>query len=346
MTRTTVSRSHGSIQRYAPDASPCAIDLSDNTNAWGMPPAVQGALANAAWTSRYPSAYADGLKRAIGEYADVPVEMITTGCGSDDVLDSTLRSLADPGEVIAMPDPPFAMIPILARLNRLTPVAVPMTANFDIDVDGLLSSGARIIYVSSPNNPTGNAISRRSIEALMSGMTAGQVIVIDEAYVEFGGASVLDLAHRDGRVVVTRTFSKAFGLAGLRVGYAIASPHLIEAIEAARGPYKVSAMGEGAAITALTDGREWVARCVAAAVDNRSRLAVALFERGLAPVPSSANFVYVPIDNASALANEMRRRGVAVRAFGTPPALRITVADWDRLSIALDAFDEARRVCG
>lgn len=331
------------IPLYRPDPTTCRIDLSDNTNAWGVPPAVTAALAASTLSARYPSPYADDLKRVIAGDTGFPVESIVTGCGSDDVLDCAMRALARPGERVAFPDPTFPMIPAFALLNGLTPVAIPMTPDYQIDPARMLSSDARIIYVCSPSNPTGNALSRASLEALASRSSRDQVIIIDEAYAEFAGCDALDLARSYDRVLVTRTFSKAFGLAGFRVGYALGNPSLVAAIEKSRGPYKVSALGERAAIAALTVGRPWVEDRVRLAMDNRSRFEASLVERGLAPVPSSANFVYLPIAGAMRIASGMRERGVAVRAFPAPEALRFTIGDWPVMLEALAAFDEARR---
>lgn len=331
------------IRLYRPDPTPCRIDLSDNTNAWGVPPAVTTALAAATPTSRYPSPYADDLKRGISGYSGFPVEAIVTGCGSDDVLDCAMRALARPGESVAFPDPTFPMIPAFAVLNGLTPIAIPMTPDYQVDAARMIASGARIIYVCSPSNPTGNALTRASLETLVSRCRQDQVVIIDEAYAEFAGCDALDLVRSYDRVLVTRTFSKAFGLAGFRVGYALGNPALVSAIEKSRGPYKVGVLGERAAMAALTDGRAWVEEHVRLATANRSRFEASLLERGLRPVPSSANFVYLPIAGAMNIARDMRERGVAVRAFPTPEALRFTIGAWPVMLEALAAFDEARR---
>ncbi|HET9426629.1 MAG TPA: histidinol-phosphate transaminase, partial [Gemmatimonadaceae bacterium] len=281
---------------YAVSPAGCRIDLSDNTNAWGMPPAAGQALAAIESTNRYPSPYSDELKEAIAGYTGAPPEMITTGCGSDDVLDSAIRVFAGPGEAVAYPVPTFPMIPLFARLNGSVPIAVPMTAGFSLDIDAMLASDARVLYVCSPNNPTGNAIAREDLESLVRRSSSEQVIIVDEAYAEFAGATAIDLATSCDRVIVTRTMSKAFGLAGLRVGYALGSPALVAGIETSRGPYKVSAMGERAAIAALTEGLDWVNEHVALAIENRRRLERALLDRGITAVRSSANFVWFRID--------------------------------------------------
>lgn len=311
------------------------IDVSDNTNAWGMPPAARDAIATAAPSSRYPTPFADDLKSAISAYIGLPTEMITTGCGSDDVLDATIRALGRPGSTLAFPAPTFAMIPTFASLNGQIPQPTPLAA--------LASTGARVIYLCSPNNPTGAVVSRKIIADLLWATTDDQVVIVDEAYAEFAGESVTDMVRGSNRLVVTRTMSKAFGLAGLRVGYGLACPELVATIEASRGPYKVGAIAERAAVAALTNDCGWMNERVRMAAEIRERLARELRRRGLEPLPSAANFLFIPMESAIAVAARMFERGVRVRAFADPPGLRVTVAPWDIMSQVLDVLDEARR---
>ena len=333
------------VSLYSVDSAPCAVDLSDNTNLWGSPPAAKRVLRELAddALARYPSAYASELKAALAEYAGVDPACIGTGCGSDDILDSAIRALAEPGDRIAFCAPTFAMVPIFARLNGVEPVAIPMTSSWDIDPDALARADARVIYVCSPNNPTGTVASRGALDRLIA--SAPGVVLLDEAYAEFCAESILDLAKASERVLVVRTMSKAFGLAGLRVGYAVGAPSLIAEVEKSRGPYKVSTVAERAAVAALMHDRTWVAERVGAARASRDRLATSLRALGLAPLPSQANFVFVPIADAPAVARRMRERGVAVRAFQGLPivgdALRITAGPDPMMEQGLDALAEA-----
>jgi histidinol-phosphate aminotransferase len=274
-----VSRpSYSAIELYAPNRAPCRIDLSDNTNLWGVPPDALAALHAAAVASitRYPALYAGSLKRALAGYAGVGEQHVVTGCGSDDVLDSAMRAFAEPGERVACPVPSFAMIPIFARMNGLEPVEVPLGRDFGLDADAMLDTGARIIYVCSPNNPTGTLLERRAVERVIE--RAPGVVIVDEAYAEFVGggmdrdAGFLRAAAGLPNVLVVRTMSKAFGLAGLRIGYATGSAALVAEVEKSRGPYKVNALAEQAAVAALTTDRAWVAARVQDALASRERL--------------------------------------------------------------------------
>ena len=338
--------SYRAITLYSPNRAPAAIDLSDNTNLWGVPPAAAASITHAASAAvtRYPALYVTDVKRAIADYLGVTPEMVVTGCGSDDVLDSAIRAFGDPGDVIAHPDPSFAMIPIFARMNGLQTVAIPLTSTFDVDPDVALATGAKIIYLCSPNNPTGASLTRTTIEKIVD--KAPGLVIIDEAYAEFAKVDCRDLLQRSSRVVITRTLSKAFGLAGLRIGYAVGDPAVVAEIEKSRGPYKVNGIAERAAVAALTEDRPWVEAHIREAVENRARFVDALRTRGLSPLPSDANFLLVPIANAVEIDTRMRKRGVAVRPFAALPgigdALRISMGPWSMLSACLDALDAVR----
>ena len=333
------------VPLYATEPMRCDIDLSDNTNLWGAPPSAQEAIrdvANGAFT-RYPSAYALELKEALATYAGVDRSRIVTGCGSDDVLASAIRALAEPGESLAFSAPTFTMIPVFTQINGVIPVSVPMTPSWDINPDALVATGARIIYVCSPNNPTGTCVSREALERLIA--DAPGIVILDQAYAEFADEPCLELAAASDRVLVVRTMSKAFGLAGLRIGYAIGAPAIVAEVEKSRGPYKVSVAAERAALSVLAKDRAWVAERVAEARVSRDRLAESLRKLGLWPLPSQANFVLVPVRNAADVSRRMRERGVAVRVFeGLPSigdALRITAGPAPMMESAIGALEGA-----
>ncbi len=333
-----------SISLYAPNRAPAEVDLSDNTNLWGIPPAAAREIhaAAAATVTRYPALYAADVKQAIADYIGVSPGMVVTGCGSDDVLDSAIRAFGEPGETVAYPDPSFAMIPIFAQMNGLRGIAVPLTAEHDADADAFIGVDARITYLCTPNNPTGASFSRSAIERVVRG-TSG-IVIIDEAYAEFADENCIDLVAASPRVLLSRTLSKAFGLAGLRVGYAIGHPALIAEVEKSRGPYKVNGIAQRAAVAALTQDHEWVMDHIREAIANRERLIEALCALGLKPLPSDANFVLVPMPDAVSVDRAMRERGIAVRPFTDLPrigdALRISVGPWDFLQRCITTLDE------
>lgn len=336
------------------------IDLSDNTNQWGVPPAAARALAamSPATAARYPTAYAPALNEAIATSAGVTPDMVVTGCGSDQVLDCAFRALADPGSRVAHLDPTFVIVPSAARANSLQPVAIPWRVGgspeapeLTVDEDALLAADARIIYLCSPNNPTGTFIPPAVIERIVG--RASGVVILDEAYAEFAGWSAVSMLPEAPRLIVMRTFSKAFGLAGLRIGYALAQPTIVREIAKARGPYALSAFAEPAAVAALGEDTDWVREKVGLAIEARERLAAALREIGGYRVfPSAANFVMAVPDerrlpDVMTIAANLRSAGINVRKFNDLPgigdALRITVAPWPAMSRLLDALPRPDR---
>ena len=330
------------IPLYSTPRERCEIDLSDNTNLWGAPPsALRSLRATAEETvTRYPAAYEPSLREAIADYVGVPADMIVAGCGSDDVLDSAIRAFAEPGDFLCLPAPSFSMIPIFARTSALIPIEIPLTPRLDADAAAMVAPGAQITYLCSPNNPTGGALSREAVERVVWG--ASGLVIIDQAYAEFGGESFTDLVSTGRPVLVTRTLSKAFGLAGLRVGFGIGSPDLVGEIMKARGPYKVNAPAERAAIAAMENDQQWVVDRVADAVANRARFRQELALRGITSLPSAANFVLLPVEDCAAASERLRRQGIGVRALPALPgigdALRIGIGPWDLMEPCLDAL--------
>lgn len=330
---------YDAIRLYDPGVAPSlAIDLSDNTNRWGLPPAALRAIhgLDAATVTRYPSLFGGELKGELARMLGVDPSMVVTGNGSDGILEPAIRAFAEPGDRLAHPDPSFVMIATFARMNGLTPVPVPLTPTYDVDAEAMLATGGRIIYLCSPNNPTGNAMSRDALLRVLR--EAPGLVILDEAYAEFAGWSAVELLGQSDRLLVTRTLSKAFGLAGLRVGYGVGSPAVVQGVEKARGPYTVSVAAEAAAIAALREDQAWVRGTIAEAVEVRGLLEHALRDMGLEPVGSSANFVFAPCAQSVRVGQALASRGIAVRAFaGLPPvsaALRASGGEALRINVA------------
>jgi histidinol-phosphate aminotransferase len=332
-----------SLGLYDPGRLPCAIDLSDNTNLFGPAPAVRRAMTEIAddRITRYPSVYANVLRSALADLHGVAPENISTGCGSDDVIDSALRAFCDPGNVVAYPTPTFGMIEIFGRMNALRPVAVPLRDGFELDAGALIRTNARITYLCRPNNPTGSQFDRSATERVCR-ESAGLVLV-DEAYADFAEDDMVSCALTSDRTLVLRTLSKAYGLAGLRIGYAIGPAHLIAEVEKSRGPYKVSGVAEAAALAALAD-RGWIEDRIADVRSSRARLLGEMANRGIRTWDSAANFVLMSPPGSAAEWNvRLRERGVAVRPFtalpGAGDCIRVSTGPWPMLERFLDAFD-------
>ncbi|HEY8469703.1 MAG TPA: histidinol dehydrogenase [Longimicrobiales bacterium] len=347
---------YADIELYDPERRPVEVDLSDNTNLFGTPPAAARSLAElpAERITRYPPVFADELKAVLAAKHGVTPENITTGCGSDDVIDSALRAFCDPGDAVAYADPTFSVVSLMARMNAARPVAVPLAPDFSLDADALIAARARVTYICRPNNPTGTV---PDAAAVLRVAEAGRgIVLLDEAYADFMDEPAPDWLAASDRIVVVRTLSKAYGLAGLRVGYAIGPARLIREIEKSRGPYKVTATANAAALAALTEDEPWVRNVARQVQENRERLAAELRVLGLRVWPSQANFVLVqaPVAEGGAASGEqnaarrlgaaLRERGVAVRVFPALPhagdCVRVSVGPWPLMQRFLDALRE------
>lgn len=344
------------LVRYSPDRRPVAVDLSDNTSRWGPHPDVMEAVRGARPDDLvlYPPVYADRLREAVARRFGVPVDAVATGCGSDDLLDSAFRAVCEPGEAVSYLPPTFSMIEIFARMNALEARAVPQPAPIaamddaagDALIDALLEGDPGLVYLCRPNNPTGEVQPAAWVRRLMAAVEeGGAVLLLDEAYADYlpegddGGSNDL-LAEAAGsrRTVVLRTLSKSFGMAGLRVGFAVGAPEVVLEIEKSRGPYKVNRLAETAAVAGLGDATGWLPGVIEAARESRQGLVDALEDRGLAPLPSGGNFVLLPLPpelDTGPVTAALRERGVAVRPF---PALHLPGHD--------DAVDCIRISCG
>jgi histidinol-phosphate aminotransferase len=360
-------RTYAPLEPYAPDRRPVALDLSDNTSRWGAHPAARAALKTLETEDllRYPSVYADRLRAAVARRFHVPEESVSTGCGSDDLLDSAFRAVCEPGQGVRFMPPTFSMVEIFARMNGLEPMPLerggPGGAGEPFgplpDPQVFLEGRPGLLYLCRPNNPTGEVLPARWFDALVEAVEAdGPVLLVDEAYADFmesgadgerGGTSLVRRAAESRRVVVLRTLSKAYGLAGLRVGIAVGAPEVVRELEKSRGPYKVSRPAEAAAVAALEDGSGWLDESTALVRRERARLADELAARGLPALPSGGNFLCIPLapieGKADGLTAALRERGVAVRPFPALPglgdAIRVSIAPRSEMDTFLAALD-------
>jgi histidinol-phosphate/aromatic aminotransferase/cobyric acid decarboxylase-like protein len=259
------------------------------------------------------------------------------------VIDAAMRAFCDAGDIVTYHDPTFIMIPVFARMNAAVPRPVLLPAGEPLQGAALLAVRARITYICRPNNPTGTVFDRAEVERTCN--EAAGLALVDEAYADFADDDLAQFAAGSNRTIALRTMSKAYGLAGLRVGFAVGPAALVAEIEKARGPYMVNAIAEAAALSVLTHDMEWVRARVQDVRVLRAQLRAALLERGAAPLETAANFLLLPVTGAAAEWNiALRARGVAVRPFpalpGTGESLRVSIGPWQALQHFLDAYDD------
>ena len=333
-----------------------AVKLASNEVAFPPLPAVVDALARAAAeTNRYPDNGAVVLTGALAGHYDVDPATVVTGCGAVMLCQQLAQAYTEPGTSLAFAWRSFEMYPLLAQVAGARAVQVPLEPGraggpadtHDLDaLAAAVDDTTRLVFVCNPNNPTGTAVRRAELERFLDAVPAQTLVVLDEAYREF----VTDPDVPDGvelmrgrpNVAVLRTFSKAWGLAGLRVGYLIAEdPAVADAVRKTHVPFSVSMLAQAAAVAALSSEDEVRARC-AAVTTERERLTAALRERGLDVSDSQANFVWLAVgEEAAGLAAALEARAVITRPFAGE-GVRVTVGTPEEDDVFLAALDEVR----
>jgi histidinol-phosphate aminotransferase len=333
---------------YTPGEQPkpgeSVIKLNTNENPYPPSPKVFEAIRQLGGDAlrRYPSPMADDFRRAAARIHGVLPEQILAGNGSDDVLQIALRSFCGPGDVLASPDPTYSLYPVLAELADVRFVTVPWGPDWRLPADALIDTGARAIFFANPNAPSGTWVSPAEVSALASRTPA--LVLVDEAYVDFADASCLDLLAVHENLLITRTFSKGYSLAGLRFGYAIGHPAVIAQMTKVKDSYNCDAVAIAAATAALCD-QDYARRCWARVREERERVTGALQARGFVVRPSHANFVLAtvpPATRAKAMYEGLKAGGVLVRFFDKPDLtdkLRITIGTPEENSALFGAID-------
>ena len=323
----------GGQSQLAGHAEP--LKLSSNENPFGpSPKAVEAAAAQMAAMHRYPSTDHGALRSAIADAHGVNAENVICGVGSDEIIHFLCQAYAGPGAEVIHTEHGFAMYRISTLAAGATPVEVPETDRY-VDVDSILSAvtdATSLVFIANPANPTATLLPLEEIERLADGLPESVLLVLDGAYVEFsdgydGGRSLVET--RDN-VVMTRTFSKLYGLGGLRVGWGYAPLPVIEVLNRIRGPFNLSNAALSGAEAALAD-KDWVAECLRINAEERARLTGGLRQLGISCDDSAANFVLARFaDEAEALAADayLKEQGIIVRhpkSYNLPHCLRITV---------------------
>ncbi|MBI2938831.1 MAG: histidinol-phosphate transaminase [Chloroflexi bacterium] len=304
--------------RYGFDPA-TVLKLDQNENPYGCSPRVQAALASFDQYHIYPDPLARATRTALAEYVGFPPAWIAFGNGSDELIELLLRLTLALGDRAIICTPTFAYYDTAIAAAGGVPLDIPRGDAFQVDVDAVLAAvdaRTRVIFVASPNNPTGTVTPVEDVVRLLS---AGALVVVDEAYHEFAGQTVAPLVRSHENLVVLRTFSKWAGLAGLRAGYGIMSPHLVSTIYRIKPPYSVNAAAEVAVRASLAD-RAHLAETIAAVRAERDRLGARLMDLlFLRPVPSAANFILCQLTrgDASLLRQRLEARGILVRYYRT-----------------------------
>ncbi len=316
--------------------------LASKENPLGMSPkaheALEAALADIA---RYPDGNSFSLRAAVSEKFAVQPDQIVFGNGSNDILELAARAFLTAGDEAIYSQHAFAVYPLVTQAVGATGVVVP-AVDFGHDLNGFLAAitpKTKLIFVANPNNPTGTLLSKSALKAFLQQVPAHVLVVLDEAYDEYLSAEhtseAIDWLQHFDNLIISRTFSKAYGLAGLRVGFGLMHAALADLMNRVRQPFNVNSLAQVAAVASLQDD-DFVARSYAANQAGMAQMTQGLTRLGLSYIPSYANFVSFKVPNAAAVNQALLKQGVIVR-----PVANYQMPDYLRVSIGL--FNENAR---
>jgi histidinol-phosphate aminotransferase len=325
--------------------------MATNENPLGpSPKAVEAMEAAIRKVNYYPDGPCRRLKRKVAGCLDLTEDMVTFGNGADSCIRMVMSAFVSDGEEVIIADPSFPVYSIFARVMGGEEVFVPLK-DYTHDLEAMrkkISPRTKLVCICNPNNPTGSIVRRAEMNAFFRDLPSNVIVVIDEAYFEFVSdpqfPDGLDYLRDGGNVIVMRTFSKLYGLAGLRIGYMMAEREMISVLERVREPYTVSSVAEAAAAAALDD-QEFVDRVIANNESSRSFLYPELERLGLQYVPSHTNFIFVDLKtDAKKVAGALLRRGVLVRPgtpWKLPTCVRITFGTEEQNAALIKALEQS-----
>jgi histidinol-phosphate aminotransferase len=311
-----------------------------NENALGSTAELPGYLE----LNRYPDPCSANLRKALSEYVGVPAKNVFAGNGSDEVIDLLIRIFVNPNEAIAIMEPTYGMYRVAADTAGVGVVSYNLDDEFQIDLASLwknLNPNIKIIFLCSPNNPTGNLMRREDIREICTRFSG--IVVVDEAYIEFASApSLVKEIRAYPNLIIMRTFSKAWGLAGVRVGYAVANKKTIEYLDKVKPPYNINRISSRIAIGALKN-RPAMTQMREVTLKERAGLVEALWALGFKVFPSDANFLLVKYSEISKVARNLAEQdGLIIRDFGNKPMLndcvRISVGSPEQNALLINSL--------
>ena len=325
-------------------ASKDMLLLNDNANLFGINPAV-GEVAESFDFSRlwaYPSENSDALREHLASHYGVSADEVIVGNGSDELLDIVCKTFINQGDVMCQPIPTFSMYKFYSTVNLASVREKLLLEDFSLPTEEILAERAKLVALCQPNNPTANLFPRSDVQRILSDSEG--IVLVDEAYADFCDSNMLREVLSSDRGVDVRTFSKAYGIAGLRAGFSIATKEIIDEMRHVRTPFGLNSFTEAVAIAAL-DKRGWVKEKVDEMKRERDYLARAMRSLGFFVYPSSCNFLLCKGRfRSSDLVRDLRGRGVAIRDCGKYPSLedhvRVTIGPRPFMDRLIEALEE------
>jgi len=342
--RPNIDAMAGYVPGEQPGPGERVIKLNTNENPYPPSPRVLDVLRTTDWSvlRKYPDPMAAKVCRIVAEQFGVQPEQVLCGNGSDELLTLCMRALVGEGRRLAYPTPTYSLYPVLAAIQGAEVVEVPTGPEFAVPLDALAAVDAPLLFLCNPNAPTGVHVPDRAVLDLADRF--GGVVVVDEAYADFGPGSVIQAAAGRDNVIVLRTLSKSYSLAGLRFGYAVGPDALMAGLAKCKDSYNCDAVSIEVAAAALADD-EWMRANVEQIRSERHRLAEALAERGFGVTPSEANFLLArpPQGAARGLYEGLKARGILIRYWDRPrldDKVRVTIGTPEENDALLSAVAE------
>lgn len=328
--RNAIEATTGYIPGEQPKPGTKIIKLNTNENPYPPSPQAIEVLRHidSEWLRRYPNAYAQDFRLAVSEVLSIPTDWIIVGNGSDELLNLIIRACAEGSDrPIVYPMPTYVLYRTLATLQPALAIEINYLLDFHLPIDKLVSAGGAVTFIASPNSPSGHIVPLDDLRELAQRLSG--VLVIDEAYVDFAEYSALSLVREFSNVIILRTLSKGYSLAGLRLGFAIANPELLSGLFKVKDSYNIDAIANLVGAAAIRD-IDYKNECAEKVKYSRAKLAIALKNLGFTVLPSHGNFLLAtpPIGNAEHIYLKLKERGILVRYFKQPgleDKLRISI---------------------
>jgi len=332
----------GYVPGEQPKPDSTIIKLNTNENPYPPSPAAIEVLQNlpGEWLRRYPDPYANEFRQAVSSALGVPMDWIIVGNGSDDVLNVIIRACAETSRKVVYPVPTYVLYRTLTAMQPAETIEIPYKDDYRLPIADLIAANGAVTFIASPNSPSGHVVAIDELRQLAAAVTG--VLVIDEAYVDFAEGSALPLVQEFANVIVTRTLSKGYSLAGLRLGFGIAQPTLLSGLFKVKDSYNIDAIACLVGAAAMRD-QEYKNACAAKVKASRTKLAIDLKQLSFRLWDSHANFLLVqpPKGNAEQIYFALKERGILVRYFkqaGLSDKLRITVGTDEQNQLLIEAL--------
>ncbi len=341
--RSAIDTMTGYVPGEQPKPGTPIIKLNTNENPYPPSPKAIAVLRNldSEWLRRYPDPFAREFCQAVSEALEVPADWVIVGNGSDELLNVLIRACAEGSKrKVVYPTPTYVLYRTLAAMQPAEVVEIPYPPNFQLPLDELVAADGAITFIASPNSPSGHSVPLADMRSLAEGVSG--IVVVDEAYVDFADYSALPLVEEFDNILILRTLSKGYSLAGLRLGFGIANPKLLAGLFKVKDSYNIDAIATMVGAAAMRD-RAYKNLCAEKVKMSRTKLAVALKNLDFSVLDSQGNFVLAtpPKGNAEQLYLELKARGILVRYFKQPgleDKLRITVGTEEQNQTLIEAL--------